>query len=167
MFKLHNGDQAPSIALKSAQGNDWNLEEYRGKMVILLFGRGVYCPTTRGDFCFWNSYNHIFGWMNCHLAFIVNGGQKEHAQFAENNKLRPPILIDHDGAVGDAYGVYGVNHDDMDRDDYKNYIAPSCYLIDTEGKVSAFWLLSGPRGLPTPETLLGMLGYAQHYDWKY
>jgi len=167
MFTLNNGDAAPSIILRSAQGEVWNLEEHRGRMVVLLFGRGVYCPTTRGDFCLWNSFNHIFGWMNADLAFIVNGGRDEHAQFAENNKIRPPILVDPDGAIGNAYGVFGVNHNDMQRDDYKNYIAPAVYLLDTEGTVNAFWLTSAPRGLPTPETLLGMLGYAQHYGWKY
>jgi hypothetical protein len=65
------------------------------------------------------------------------------------------------------YGVYGVNHNDMQRDDYKNYIAPSAYLINADGTVAGCWRSSLPRGLPTAETLLGILTYAQHNDWKY
>ncbi len=105
--------------------------------------------------------------MNCEIAFLVNGGREEHAQFVEQFKIRPPMLIDEDGAVGEAYGVYGVNYNDKKRDDYKNYIAPAVYLIDAEGCVSCFWLLSGPRGRPSTETLLGILSYAQHNNWKY
>jgi peroxiredoxin len=105
--------------------------------------------------------------MNCELVFLVNGGRAEHTKFARDFRIRPPLLIDEDGAVGNAYGFYGVNHNDLKRDDYKNYIAPAVYLIDAEGKVACFWILSGPRGRPSPETLLGILGYAQHNNWKY
>ncbi|HVF10540.1 MAG TPA: redoxin domain-containing protein [Abditibacteriaceae bacterium] len=105
--------------------------------------------------------------MNCEMVFLVNGGREEHAKFVEDFKIRPPLLIDEDGKVGKAYGVYGVNHNDRKRRDYKNYIAPAVYLIDAEGLVSCFWILSGPRGRPSPECLLGILSYAEHNDWKY
>jgi peroxiredoxin len=105
--------------------------------------------------------------MNCELVFLVNGGRVEHAQFVEKARLRPPLLIDEDGTVGATYGVYGVNHNDLKRDDYKNYIAPTVYLLDAEGQVSCFWILSGPRGRPSPEALLGILTYAEHNGWKY
>ena len=98
--------------------------------------------------------------MNCEIAFLVSGERAEHAAFVEQFKIRPPLLIDEDGADGAAYGVYGVNHNDKKRDDYKNYIAPAVYLIDAEGKVTCFWILSGPRGRPSPETLLGILASA-------
>lgn len=105
--------------------------------------------------------------MNCEQVFLVNGGAEEHRVFRETFKIRPRILIDADGAVGDAYNVYGVNDTDLRRDDYKNYTAPAVYLIDAEGKVSCFWLLSGPRGRPSPECILGILSYAEHNNWKY
>ncbi|MBI3921105.1 MAG: redoxin domain-containing protein [Armatimonadetes bacterium] len=105
--------------------------------------------------------------MNCEIAFLVRGGRAEHARFAEEFKIRPPLLIDEEGSAGEAYGIYGVHGDDMKRDDYCNYIAPAVYLIDAEGLVSCFWLLSGPRGRPSPECLLGILSYAEHNDWKY
>lgn len=167
MFKLRNGDAAPAIELTDARGNPWRLQDHRGKMVCLHFCRGEYCYTTRGEFALWDAYQHIFKKMNCELVFLVNGGRAEHATFAEQFKIRPPILIDQDGSVGEAYGVYGVNHNDKKRDDYRNYIAPAVYLIDAEGLVSCFWLLSGPRGRPSPETLLGVLAYAEHNNWKY
>ncbi len=167
MFKLQNGEAAPEVVLKDTHGEEWRLSDHKGKMVVLHFCRGEYCPTTRGEFSQWDSFSHLFKKMNCELVFIVNGGREEHAQFHEKHRLRPPILIDEDGAVGETFGVYGVNHNDMQRDDYKNYIAPAVYLIDAEGEISCFWLLSGPRGRPSPECLLGVLAYAEHNNWKY
>ncbi|MBI3944385.1 MAG: redoxin domain-containing protein [Armatimonadetes bacterium] len=105
--------------------------------------------------------------MNCEVVFVVNGGMVEHRRFRESWNIRPRILIDGDGAVGSDYGIYGVNDRDLNRDDYRNYTAPAVYLIDAAGEVSCFWLLSGPRGRPSPECILGILAYAEHNDWRY
>jgi peroxiredoxin len=102
--------------------------------------------------------------MNCDLVFLLNGGREQHKQFREAFKIRPRILIDDDGAVGDALSFYQVN---CEGSQYKYYMAPAVYVIDAEGKVSCFWILSGPRGRPGPECLLGILAYAEHNDWKY
>lgn len=102
--------------------------------------------------------------MNCEIAFLVNGGREQHREFAQAFKIRPPILIDEDGAVGEAYGLYQPN---SDGPGYKIYVAPAVYLIDTDGLVSCFWLLSGPRGRPSPDCMLGVLAYAEHNKWKY
>jgi peroxiredoxin Q/BCP len=167
MFNLLNGDIAPEIELVDVRGKPWKLSDYRGKMVCIHFCRGEYCPTTRGEFSLWDCFSHIFTKMNCELVFVVNGGRAEHARFVESHRIRPPLLIDQDGAVGTAYGVYGVNHNDTRGEDYRNYVAPAVYLIDAEGKVACFWILSGPRGRPSPECLLGVLAYAEHNGWKY
>ena len=166
MFKLQNGDDAPEIELTNTKGETWKLSDRLGKMVVLHFCRGEFCPTPRGEIPYWDNFAHIFDKMNCEIAFLVNGGREEHTQLAEFMRLRSPILIDDDGAVGEAYGVYGVNTPAI-RDDYKTYLAPSVYLIDAQGKVSCFWILSGPRGRPSPESILGILCYAQQNDWTY
>ena len=167
MFPFQNGDKAPDFSLKSARGESWTLSDHEGKMVCLYFARGEYCPTTRGEFAHFNSFARLFPKMNCEFAFIVNGGRAEHAQFCKEFRMQLPILIDPDGEIGEKYGVYGVNHNDMKRDDYKNYIAPAVYLLDVAGEVAAFWLASAPRGVPSPECILGILGYAEHNDGRY
>ena len=167
MFPHQNGDAAPDFTLTDTSGQEWKLSDQKGKMVILYFARGEYCPTTRGEFANFNSYSRLLPKMNCQFAFVVNGGREEHAKFARDLRMSLPILIDPDGKVGEDYGIYGVNHNDTKREDYKNYIAPGVYLIDGDGEINAFWLASAPRGLPSPETLLGILGYAEHNDGKY
>jgi len=165
MFKLMNGDAAPEIVLNDVFGKEWKLSDRRGKMVVLHFVRGEFCPTPRGEIAYWDNFAHIFAKMNCEIVFLANGGREEYKKYAENLRLRSPIIIDEDGAIGEAYGVYGVNT--PVRENYKTYMAPTVYLIDAEGEVSCFWILSGPRGRPSPESLLGILCYAQGNNWKY
>lgn len=168
MFNLKNGDLAPDIDLPDARGRHWRLSQHRGKMVILHFWRGEFCPTARGDIVRWNSYARQFHSLNCEMVFLCNGGQAQQAAFIEKLRIGLRILIDQNGAVGETYQVYGVNANEDDKpEDYKNYIAPAVYLIDAEGKISCFWILSGPRGCPAPETLLTILAYAEHNGWKY
>jgi peroxiredoxin len=164
MYPLKNGDPAPEIVLSNTHGERWRLRDHRGKMVLLLFGRGEYCPTGRAEIGRWSSYAGQFPKLNCEMVVIVNGGREQHARLAEALQLRIPILIDAGGAVGETYGIYGVNSQEAD---YPGYRAPSVYLLDAEGKVACCWRLTGPRGLPSPECLLGILAYAEHNGWKY
>lgn len=164
MYPVKNGDVAPVFAVQDVQGAEWSLRDQLGKMVILVFGRGEYCPTARAEFARWSSYARLFPKLNCEMAFVVNGGREQHAQYAESARIAARILVDEGGAVGEAYGVYGVN---SKGPAYPGYEAPSVYLIDAEGKVACCWRLTGPRGVPSPECLLGILGYAEHNGWKY
>jgi peroxiredoxin Q/BCP len=164
MYPLKNGDPAPELVLRDAQNAEWRLADRKGKMVILLFCRGEYCPTARAEFARWNSYAREFPKLNTEMVFVVNGGREPHARFAEMLGVRLPILVDEGGTVGETFGVYGVNSQEAS---YPGYKAPSVYLIDAEGKVACAWRLTGPRGLPTPECLLGILAHAEHNGWRY
>jgi len=164
MYPLKNGDSTPDFTLQDLQNQDWALREQLGKMVILVFGRGEYCPTARAEFGRWSSYAQLFPKLNCATVFVVNGGRDEHARFAEQSRIALPILIDEGDRIGQIYGVYGVN---SKGPSYPDYEAPSVYLLDAQGKVACCWRLTGPRGLPSPECLLGILGYAEHNHWKY
>ncbi|MFN3648823.1 MAG: hypothetical protein ACK47B_04505 [Armatimonadota bacterium] len=62
-------------------------------------------------------------------------------------------------------GIYEPHH--QLPDSYHYYMAPAVFLIDSQGNLSCYWILSGPRGRPSAECLLGILAYAQHKDWTY
>ena len=53
------------------------------------------------------------------------------------------------------------------QDSYDYYMAPAVYLINSDGTLACAWILTGPRGRPSPECLLGILAYAMHKEWKY
>lgn len=103
--------------------------------------------------------------MNTELVFMVRGGREEHRRFREEFKIRPRILVDDAGSVGEALDIYQP-HEQL-KDSYMYYMAPSVFLIDSKGKLSCFWILSGPRGRPDPEALLGILALAKENDWTY
>ena len=62
-------------------------------------------------------------------------------------------------------GIYQPHCQLQDR--YSYYMAPAVFLVDSKGDLSCYWILSGPRGRPDPECLLGILCYAQSHDWIY
>ncbi len=103
--------------------------------------------------------------MNTELVFLVRGGREEHRRFRETFRIRPRILIDEDGSVGEMLDIYEP-HQQL-PDSYHYYMAPAVYLIDSKGRLACYWIMSGPRGRPSPECLLGMLAYAQSRDWTY
>jgi peroxiredoxin len=103
--------------------------------------------------------------MNTELVFLIRGGKEEHRRFREEFKIRPRILVDEDGKVGEMLEIYEPHC--KVRDDYYYYMAPAVYLIDSKGNMSCYWILSGPRGRPSPECLLGILSLAKDNDWTY
>ena len=103
--------------------------------------------------------------MNTELVFLLRGGREEHRAFREQFKIRPRILIDDDGQVGEMLGIYEPHCEIADR--YKYYMAPAVFVVNSDGKMGCWWILSGPRGRPSAESILGILAYAQGNDWKY
>lgn len=108
---------------------------------------------------------HIMNGMNTELVLLVRGGREEHRRFREEFKIRPRILVDDDGKVGELLDIYEPHH--QLQDSYHYYMAPAVYLVDSRGNLSCYWILSGPRGRPSPEAILGILALAQRNDWTY
>ena len=81
---------------------------------------------------------------------MVNGGREEHRIFRETFKIRPRILIDEDGKVGEAYHVYQPNCEL--KDSYRYYMASSVYLVDCDGNATddPAVLASDPKGALLP-----------------
>jgi peroxiredoxin len=103
--------------------------------------------------------------MNTELVFLVGGGREEHRVFREQFKIRPRLLVDDDGMVGERLGIYQPHCQLPDR--YSYYMAPAVFLINSDGTTACYWILSGPRGRPSAEALFGILAYAQNNDWIY
>ena len=80
--------------------------------------------------------------MNTELVFLIRDGREEHRQFRDTFKIKPPILIDEDGKVGEAYHIYQP-HCRL-RDSYQYYMAPAVYLIDAAGDLSCCLLYTSP-----------------------
>jgi len=101
-------EPAPDFALQDASGKMHQLNEYRGKWVLLHFWAD-WCASCRAEFpklqAAWESFRSLKV-----VIIAVNAGQTaEHVQeFRDEFGTTFPMLIDEKAAVADKYGVRGL-----------------------------------------------------------
>ncbi len=112
---LNIGDDAPLFTLKSHEGRDVSLADYKGKIVVLeWFNAG--CPFVRKHYASGNmqSLQEEFG-VNKVVWLTINSTSPEHkdyltpadtkAKYQEWKMKSGAVLFDPDGKVGRAYGA--------------------------------------------------------------
>ncbi|MHB1393421.1 MAG: TlpA disulfide reductase family protein [Clostridia bacterium] len=137
---IEKGDQAPDFGLKTLDGKQAKLSDYRGKKVILNFW-ATWCPPCRAEIPdmekFYSSYKDkgivILG---------VNLTQSEKSQsdvgdFAKSYGITYPVVLDAENSVAGVYQVSAI---------------PTSYIIDSRGIISE--KVVGPMDF---ETMKGML----------
>lgn len=102
------GDIAPSFQLKTTEGKDVSLSDYSGKTVFLHFWSSS-CGTCLSEIPtmekFYNEFQHkdfVF------LTILVDDDGRNLPEIRKRTPLTYPILMDTEGAVADAYEVWGV-----------------------------------------------------------
>jgi peroxiredoxin len=99
------GDQAPDFSLADLQGNQVRLSRLRGKVVVLNFW-ATWCPPCRNELPDLQSFYADY---QSRGVIVLGINQREAIDlvqdFRDNQKLTFPILLDHDGQVGDRYHV--------------------------------------------------------------
>lgn len=104
-MKLHAGQSAPLFSKKDVFGNLINLDEYKGKKVLVSFFRNVICP-----FC--NLRIHQLKKMypslqsNLEIIIFLESEKKIISQSIFHTELDPiPIIADPKKKVFEEYGV--------------------------------------------------------------
>jgi peroxiredoxin len=125
---LPPGTKAPDFTLSTTPGEEVSLAEYRGKPVILVFYPADWSAVCGDQMGFYNEVLPEFRRLGAELLGISVDSVYSHAAFAENRKLRFPLLADFEpkGAVARMYGVYR-QHDGISE--------RALFLIDKEGIV--------------------------------
>ena len=101
MLKI--GQQAPAFSLQDENGNQVRLANLKGRGVVLMFYPADSTPgctaqlcTARDDFDRYQAAGiDVFG--------INPGSGSTHKRFAEQHRMRTPLLVDAGGAVARAY----------------------------------------------------------------
>jgi peroxiredoxin len=125
-----NGSVAPDFELKSLDGKQVRLSDYRGKAVLLNFW-ATWCAPCKIEMPWFVELQKEYGPEGLQIVGVAmdDATPKEIADFAKEMGVNYPVLIGKE-AVGDAYG--GVE------------FLPTTFFIDRQGRVvdRVFGLLS-------------------------
>ena len=119
-------DHAHDFKLKDGDGNDWELSNYKGRTVVLLFYPGDNTPVCTAQLCsvrdHWSEYQAT----GAEVVGISTDTVESHKGFAEKNQLPLRLLSDPDRRVSEMY-------------DMKSWLpgrsARGVVVIDGEGKI--------------------------------
>ncbi len=121
---------APAFTLKNLDGKKINLEDYKGKAVLLNFWATWCEPCLEEMPALQKAYNTLKdeGFVVLAVSIDDDSREKNVRAFAKKFGLSFPILLDSDQKV---------------RDKYFNNVLPTSYLINAKGKLKGF--ISGAR----------------------
>ena len=102
------GEQAPDFELVAANGEPVALRDLQGSPVVLVFYPADWSPVCGDQVTLYNEVLPEFEGHGARLLGISVDGMWCHRAFAENRKLRFPLLADFEpkGDVARRYGVY-------------------------------------------------------------
>ena len=105
---LAPGTRAPDFQLESDPQKKVSLKDFRGKRIVLVFYPADFSPVCGDQLALLNECLDEFEEMNVQLIGISVDGAWCHQAYANNRKLKFPLLADFQpkGAVAKAYGVY-------------------------------------------------------------
>lgn len=118
------GSFAPSFTLKTLEGEEVALEDYRGKIVILNFW-GSWCPPCREEMPYLEAFYEEEDRYNAYLL-TVNIMQEEDVSpdviqgFVTQNGYTFPVLLDEGSKVAQNYRVYAI---------------PQTFILDENGRL--------------------------------
>jgi peroxiredoxin len=119
-FRPWNGP-TPSLALKDTDGKARDLNDYRGKVVIVNF-MATWCGPCLEEMPSLQKLRERFRSKGLEVI-AVNTGETESkaSKFAQDLRIKFPVLVDQESDAKDAWKVNGI---------------PATFLVDTSGKIA-------------------------------
>lgn len=103
-MKLIKGETAPSFQIKDIYGNSIDLENYRGKRLLLTFFRNVICPFCNLRIHHLDKISEELG--NLKMVFVFESRQDIILKSSFHTSMSPiPLISDPDRALYQRYGV--------------------------------------------------------------
>jgi peroxiredoxin Q/BCP len=130
------GQPAPGFSLPDADNNQVNLEDLRGKPVILYFYPKDDTPGCTREACSFRDYYTEIQNAGAALYGASPDSPESHRAFIEKYNLNFPLLSDEDKAAAQAYGVWV----ERERNGQKSMgIARTTFAIDEQGNIAHVW----------------------------
>ncbi|MBX7258245.1 MAG: thioredoxin-dependent thiol peroxidase [Candidatus Hydrogenedentes bacterium] len=130
------GSKAPSVALKSTDGKNVSLSDFKGKSVVLYFYPKDDTPGCTIEANEFQASIKDFEKANAVVVGVSPDSVESHCKFANKYGLNFILLADEEHAVAEKYGVW------VEKNNYgKKYwgIQRATFLIDGDGKVAKVW----------------------------
>ena len=118
------GDSAPDFTLPDNAGNEWRLEDHRGRVVVLLFYPGDETPVCTKQLCSLRDRWEDYMATGAEVVGISANTIASHKSFAENHNLPLKLLADTDGAVSRLYNSMSI---------FPGRTARCVFVIDAKG----------------------------------
>lgn len=135
---LQKGDKAPDFKLNCTPDQKLQLEELKGKNVILAFYPADWSPVCSDQMALYNEMLKIFRKYNAEVVGISVDSKWCHMAFEQDRKLHFPLLADFEpkGAISKLYGAYNEEDGVSKR---------ALFVIDKEGIIQ--WSYLSPEGM--------------------
>lgn len=101
------GDKAPYLLGKNEKGEDINLDDYKGKKVVLYFYPKDSTPGCTTQACNLRDNYEELRKQGYEVIGASIDNEKSHQRFIEKNSIPFPLIADTDKKLVEAYGVYG------------------------------------------------------------
>lgn len=107
MVELKPGDKAPAFSLIDQYGEKHNLEEFRGRKIVLYFYPKDKTPGCTAEACNLGEHYAALKSKNMEVLGVSADGVLSHKNFAEKFRLPFSLLADVDKKMINDYGVWG------------------------------------------------------------
>lgn len=129
---VNTGDNAPAFSLPDQNGNNVNLDDFKGKTVILYFYPKDDTSGCTKEACQFRDSFPSFKKMNAVILGVSPDSVKSHKKFADKYNLSFSLLSDEEKSVIETYDVwkeksmYGRKYMGVER---------TTFVIDKNGKI--------------------------------
>lgn len=102
------GDQVPSFTLRDQNGNEFNIEDYRGKKLIVYFYPKNESGVCTKEACAFRDNYKVFEDKGAMVIGINSGTVESHKKFAEHHRLNFTLLSDSGNRVLKSFGIKNI-----------------------------------------------------------
>jgi peroxiredoxin Q/BCP len=107
MTTLKAGDKAPNFSAKDQDGNVHQLEDYKGKKLVVFFYPKASTPGCTAEACNLRDHWSTFQKEGYEILGVSADSAKRQQNFKTKYELPFPLLADEDKDVINAFGVWG------------------------------------------------------------
>lgn len=148
-MSLQKGDKAPSFSLYDTEKNLVNLEDYKGKNLVVLFFPMAFTGVCTAEMCSIRDDISIYDNLSTAVVGISVDSPFTLGKFKEEQNLNFPLLSDFNKEAGSKYGVL-----------YEEFVLGlkgvakrSAFVINGEGMIEYAEVLEKASDLPDFEAV--------------